>query len=55
MNVRTTIKKLEENGVKVLHGVDVGRLGDEAERERLDGDREGFDRIVWNFPHAGFP
>lgn len=24
-------------------------------RELLNPNAEGYDRIVWNFPHAGFP
>lgn len=55
LNVDTNKKRLLANGVTVLHGVDVRELGDQGVIAKLDGDRQGFDRIVWNFPHAGFP
>lgn len=50
-----TLKDLAKNKAQVHFGVDVQKLTGEELRERLDPERTGFDRIVWNFPHAGFP
>jgi len=42
------VKTLEDKGVEILFGVDATKLGKVA---ALKGRR--WDRIVWNFPHAG--
>lgn len=38
--------------VAVYHHVDVNKLEDYKEKLIVEG---GYDRIIWNFPHAGFP
>ena len=48
-----TLKCLNRNGALVQHQVDATKLGDY--RELLGGEEAKFDRIVWNFPHGGFP
>ena len=44
-----TIKDLDKNKVERRHGCDATKIADWLEKERK------FDRIVWQFPHAGFP
>ncbi|KAH7282562.1 hypothetical protein KP509_35G036700 [Ceratopteris richardii] len=40
---------MKEAGVQIMHGVDIRTMVDD---DRLS--RRRFDRIVYNFPHAGF-
>ncbi|TFK26742.1 hypothetical protein FA15DRAFT_702497 [Coprinopsis marcescibilis] len=47
-DAREIVKELREGGVQILFGVDATRLNREA---ALKG--KEWDRIVWNFPHAG--
>ena len=50
-----TIKDLKKNGALVFHGIDATKLDQQNQVEQLDPDQSKFDRIVWNFPHGGFP
>lgn len=47
------LKDLEKNGAKLFLEVDGTKLPEQ--QKLLDPKGEKFDRIVWNFPHAGFP
>ena len=42
-------------GVAVHHGVDATKVGGGDARALLDPEGLGFDAVVWNHPHAGFP
>ena len=48
-----THKCLLRNGSEIHCNVDATQLI--KDKERLDGKDEKFDRIIWNFPHGGFP
>ncbi|XP_059662343.1 uncharacterized protein LOC132308314 [Cornus florida] len=48
-NSRSNIEKLRSRGCKVMHGVDATEM---ANHLLLEGMK--FDRIIFNFPHAGF-
>ena len=50
-----TIKDLKKNGAFVFHGIDATKLDEEKQVGDLDPKQSKFDRIVWNFPHGGFP
>lgn len=47
------VAKLRELGVLVLFGVDARSLEKCNELKKWSADRGGFDKIVFNFPHAG--
>jgi hypothetical protein len=47
------VAKLRELGVLVLFGVDARSLEKCSELRKWSADRGGFDKIVFNFPHAG--
>ncbi|KAL6999071.1 25S rRNA (uracil2634-N3)-methyltransferase [Sarracenia purpurea var. burkii] len=49
LDSKANLKRLERLGGTVLHGVDVGTMTQDT---RLNSNL--FDRIVFNFPHAGF-
>lgn len=49
-DARAIVRLLREKGVEVLFGVDATRL---EKHPALKGRR--WDRVVWNFPHAGTP
>lgn len=53
--VRRTLADLEAAGARVVHGVDATRLGEAATLATVDPEGGGFDLVVWNHPHAGFP
>ena len=48
-SIDKTLKDLKQHHAQVLHGVDATKLNEHLEVGMK------FDRIVWNFPHAGFP
>ncbi|KAK3227821.1 hypothetical protein Dsin_007683 [Dipteronia sinensis] len=45
----TNLKELEELGCTIFHGVDANTM-----RQHPELNFKSFDRIVFNFPHAGF-
>jgi 25S rRNA (uracil2634-N3)-methyltransferase len=45
----SNLAKLKEMGAVILHGVDAKRM-----RLHTDLSMRRFDRVVFNFPHAGF-
>ncbi|XP_059662344.1 uncharacterized protein LOC132308315 [Cornus florida] len=47
---KSNIKKLRSRGCKVMHGVDATEMANHMLLEGME-----FDRIIFNFPHAGFP
>ena len=49
------LKKLKDNHAQIFCEIDATKLSTEDVRKKLDPDNKKFDRIVWNFPHAGFP
>lgn len=50
----STLAGLKKNNVETHHCIDVNHLPEY--QAQLFGERKDkFDRIVWNFPHAGFP
>jgi hypothetical protein len=51
--VAETVRKLTGNAAQVLYGVDATKLDCEQTQAMQDGQRNKFDRIVFNFPHAG--
>lgn len=46
---KENIQKLKKFGARVLHGVDATKMMHHADLKSCK-----FDRIVFNFPHAGF-
>ncbi|XP_022976039.1 uncharacterized protein At4g26485 isoform X2 [Cucurbita maxima] len=48
-DIKTTLEELKELGCSVIHGVDVATMS-----QHLLLCHTWFDRIVFNFPHAGF-
>ena len=53
--IARTFKDLVKNGAKWHCGIDATKLDDQEICARIDPENKKFDRIVWNFPHAGFP
>lgn len=51
--VADTARKLADNSVQVFYGVDATKLDSEQTHAILNMDGTKFDRIVFNFPHAG--
>jgi 25S rRNA (uracil2634-N3)-methyltransferase len=45
----SNVTKLKRMGATVLHGVDVKNM-----KRHIDLKFKRFDRVVFNFPHAGF-
>ena len=48
-----TVRKLTERGAQVYYGVDATKLDTLAVQKLIDKRGLKFDRIVFNFPHAG--
>ena len=53
--VARTLADLARLGAATAHGIDATRLAEAATRARVDPAGAGFDLVVWNHPHAGFP
>jgi hypothetical protein len=51
--VAETVRELAGNGAQVYYGVDATKLDTSPVRNLIDKDGRKFDRIVFNFPHAG--
>lgn len=49
------MKKLKDNHAQIFCEIDATKLNTEEIIKKLDPENKKFDRIVWNFPHAGFP
>ena len=53
--IKYTLGKLEFiKGVRVLHSIDARNIHEQVSAEGTFGP-EGFDLVVWNHPHSGFP
>lgn len=50
-----TFKDLAKNGANFHSEVDATQLDSQEICQKIDPEQKKFDRIVWNFPHAGFP
>lgn len=48
-NARLNLRILKGLGASVLHGVDAAKM-----KRHIDLHMRKFDRIIFNFPHAGF-
>lgn len=48
-NAKLNLRSLERFGASVLHGVDATKM-----KHHVDLYMRKFDRIIFNFPHAGF-
>lgn len=53
--VQDTVNKLTNNGAQVYFGIDATKLDNQDVKNMIDENGLKFDRIVFNFPHAGFP
>ena len=53
--VARTLADLAKLGAATAHEVDATRLSEASTRSRVDPAGAGFDLVVWNHPHAGFP
>ena len=53
--IEYNIKKLQDNHVNLFYGIDATKLDSNQLISQLDPTGHKFDRIVWNFPHSGFP
>ena len=53
--IQHTIKCLASNKCKLFTEIDATTIAQEKVRSVLDPEKTGFDRVVWNFPHGGFP
>lgn len=49
------VSKLKKNTVQVYYGIDATKLDNYDVKNLIDKNGLKFDRIVFNFPHAGFP
>lgn len=51
--VDLNIQRLRDNHVSLFYGIDAEKLNQEDVMIQVDPNSTKFDRIVWNFPHAG--
>eukprot|EP00941_MAST-03F_sp_MAST-3F-sp1_P004540 g4540.t1 len=50
-----TMKSLKRNKCEIFTKIDATTISRPSVRKIIDPEKQGFDRIVWNFPHGGFP
>ena len=53
--VEKNLKTLVENYANYFPEIDATKLNSQEALSKLDPEGLKFDRIVWNFPHSGFP
>ena len=54
IQIDESVKKLRSRGTSVFYGIDATKLDQTPATNLLDPNLQKFDRIVFNFPHAGF-
>jgi len=54
-SIQRTLKDLTNNKCKIFHEIDATKLNIADTLNIIDPELKKFDRIIWNFPHAGFP
>jgi hypothetical protein len=54
-SIQRTIKDLTNNKSKIFYEIDATKLNSPETLSLIDPEFKKFDRIIWNFPHAGFP
>ena len=53
--INHNLKKLTDNHAELFFEIDATKLDQEDIIKKLDPEGLKFDKIVWNFPHSGFP